>query len=104
MAHYRFYFHPVRYTSLGLSVIEAMMVGLPIIGLATTELVTVIRCGQNGYLDTNVDALVGVMKDLLKDRSPAASMGREARKTAEERFHIDRFVADWCRVFARVTT
>jgi NAD(P)-dependent dehydrogenase (short-subunit alcohol dehydrogenase family) len=28
---------PVRYTSLGLAVCEAMMLGLPIIGLATTE-------------------------------------------------------------------
>ena len=42
MAAYRFYFHPVRYTSLGLSLCEAMTVGLPVVGLATTELPTVI--------------------------------------------------------------
>src|SRR5690606_22183210 len=35
---YRFMFNPIRYTSLGLAVIEAMMVGLPVVGLATTEL------------------------------------------------------------------
>ncbi len=29
---------PIRYTSLGLAVIEAMMIGLPIVGLATTEM------------------------------------------------------------------
>ena len=47
---YRFMFNPIRYTSLGLAVIEAMMVGLPVVGLATTEMVTVIRDGISGGL------------------------------------------------------
>ena len=34
---YRFFFNPIRYTSLGLAVIEAMMIGMPVVGLATTE-------------------------------------------------------------------
>ena len=29
MSRYRFFFNPIRYTSMGLAVIEAMMVGLP---------------------------------------------------------------------------
>ncbi|MFL5778183.1 MAG: glycosyltransferase, partial [Chloroflexota bacterium] len=33
MAGYRFFFHPARYTSLGLAVIEAMLVGLPVVAL-----------------------------------------------------------------------
>ncbi len=37
-ARYRFFFNPIRYTSLGLAVIEAMMVGMPIVALATTEM------------------------------------------------------------------
>src|SRR4051812_19483405 len=40
-ARYRFFFNPIRYTSLGLAVIEAMMIGLPVVGLATTEMATV---------------------------------------------------------------
>src|SRR5205085_11481807 len=40
---YRFFFNPIRYTSLGLAVCEAMMIGMPIIGLATTEIATVIE-------------------------------------------------------------
>src|SRR5947209_4152115 len=45
VARYRFFFHPIRYTSLGLAAIEAMMVGLPVVALATTELVTVVENG-----------------------------------------------------------
>ena len=36
MARYRFFFNPIRYTSLGLAVVEAMTAGLPIVALATT--------------------------------------------------------------------
>ena len=51
-AEHRFFFNPIRYTSLGLSIIEAMMVGLPIVGFATTELATVIEGGRQGFLDS----------------------------------------------------
>jgi glycosyltransferase involved in cell wall biosynthesis len=102
-ARYRFLFNPIRYTSMGLAVIEAMMVGLPIVALATTEMVTVIRDGQNGFIDTDVERLAERMRILLKDRDLARSLGKEARRTALERFNIARFVADWNDAFAQVT-
>lgn len=102
MARHRFFFNPIRYTSLGLSILEAMMVGLPIVGLATTELVTVIRNGDNGFVDTRVDRLVEVMQQLLKDPAEARRLGENARRDAMERFHIDRFVGDWLRVMDEV--
>lgn len=104
MGSYRFYFHPARYTSLGLSLIEAMMVGLPVIGLATTELATVIRPGHEGYIDTNVDALVDAMRWLIGHPQDAEIMGEAARATASKRFHIDRFVNDWQRLLQEVTS
>ena len=57
-SHYRFFFNPIRYTSLGLAVCEAMMVGLPVIALATTEMVTVVENGVSGYVDTDIKKLV----------------------------------------------
>jgi glycosyltransferase involved in cell wall biosynthesis len=103
MARYRFFFNPIRYTSLGLAVIEAMMLGMPIVGLATTEMVTVIRNGVDGFLDTDVNRLVFHMKELLKDKEKAKRLGLEAQKTARERFNIDRFAAGWSAAFAEVT-
>jgi glycosyltransferase involved in cell wall biosynthesis len=102
MAQHRFFFNPIRYTSLGLSIVEAMMVGLPIVGLATTELVTVIRSGHNGLIDTRVDTLIDGMKMLLADPGEAQRMGERARQTAKERFGIQRFVTDWQRVLSSI--
>ena len=103
-SRYRFFFNPIRWTSLGLSVVEAMMVGLPIVALATTEMVTVIRNGENGYVDTRIDRLVEHMHRLLEDPQEARRLGDNARRYAESRFGIERFVHDWMQVFDAVTS
>lgn len=102
-ARYRFFFNPIRYTSLGLAVCEAMLLGMPIIGLATTELVMVIENGVAGYVDTNLDRLVQVMQALLHDPAEAQRLGAGARRYAQERFNIQRFIHDWEQAFFRVT-
>lgn len=99
---YRFYFHPIRWTSLGLAALEAMSVGLPLVGLATTELASVIHSGRNGIIDTDPARLVEAMRHLLEDRGHAALLGAAGRRTALERFGIDRFVADWSATFREV--
>jgi hypothetical protein len=95
MARYRFFFNPIRWTSLGLAVIEAMTIGMPIIGFATTELAAVIRNGESGWIDTDVDVLVQMMQRLLCDPAEARRLGDGARRIALERFHIARFARDW---------
>ncbi len=102
VADYRFFFNPIRYTSLGLAIIEAMMVGLPVVGLATTELASVVRHGETGYIDTRIDPLVEIMKRLAHDRDEAQTVGAAGRRMALERFGIDRFVADWMRLLEDV--
>jgi glycosyltransferase involved in cell wall biosynthesis len=102
MSRYRFFFHSCRYTSLGLAACEAMMIGMPIVAPATTEIVTVIRNGVNGYVDTNRAALADAMRELIAKPELAQAWGRAARETALQRFSISRFVADWERVLAEV--
>lgn len=97
-ARYRFVFNPIRYTSLGLAVCESLMLGIPVVGMATTEMVTAIENGVNGYVHTEVDVLIGRMKRLLKDRDEAFRLSRNARSLALERFGIRRFALDWDRV------
>ena len=104
MASYRFFLNPIRYTSLGLAVCEAMLVGMPVVGLATTEMVTAVTNGVTGWVDTNPRALVEPMRRLLEDPAEAGRMGREARRHAERRFGIKRFVADWERALAGVAS
>jgi glycosyltransferase involved in cell wall biosynthesis len=104
VARYRFFFNPIRYTSLGLAVCEAMTIGLPIVALATTENVTVIKSGVSGWLDTDLDKLAPHMHRLIRDPAEARSLGSKAREEALVRFDIRRFVADWERTFAEVTS
>ena len=103
VADYRFFFNPIRYTSLGLAVIEAMMLGVPVVALATTEMATVIENGKSGFADTNVEALIDHMRELLRNPALARALGEQGRRRAAERFNIGRFVADWNAALADVT-
>ena len=98
-AKYRFFFNPIRYTSLGLAVCEAMMTGLPIVGLATTEMAVTIENGVSGYIHTDVNLLIKKMKMLLEDPIKAYELGKGAKSTAEKKFNIQRFAQDWLSTF-----
>jgi glycosyltransferase involved in cell wall biosynthesis len=98
-ARYRFFFNPIRYTSLGLSIIEAMMVGMPIVALATTEIPTIIQNGVSGVTSTSVDDLIDGMRRLLTAPDEARRLGEAGQRVARERFSIDRFARDWDETF-----
>lgn len=102
ISQYRFFFNPIRYTSLGLSILETMMIGIPVVGLATTELVTVIRNEVSGYVHTDINYLADKMKGLLGNPELARELGREGQKVARDRFNIQRFARDWEETFSRV--
>jgi hypothetical protein len=102
IARHRFFAHPVRYTSLALALCEAMMIGLPVIGLATTELPRVIQDSGGGYVDSEIARLVDVSRELIRDRGRAQELGRKARAYARERFAIGRFARDWDDVLSEV--
>lgn len=101
-ARYRFFFNPIRYTSLPLALCEAMMLGMPVAALATTELPSVIAHGVSGVLRTDPMRLIEDMRELLRDPKLAAELGRGARRVAEERFNLARFADDWSRAFTDV--
>jgi glycosyltransferase involved in cell wall biosynthesis len=102
LGNYRFFFNPIRYTSLGLAVCEALALGLPVLGLATTEMSTAVENGVSGYVETDVARLISHARRLLGDPAEAAALSEGARKRAAERFAIERFVQDWTNVLARV--
>lgn len=95
LSHYRFFFNPIRYTSLGLAVIEAMTIGLPIIAVATTEMAQLVRSGYNGVADTRPAVLIDAMRALIREPALAREWGAAARCDALARFGIERFVRDW---------
>jgi glycosyltransferase involved in cell wall biosynthesis len=101
-ARYRFFFNPIRYTSLGLAVCEGMATGIPVVALGTTEHALAIENGVSGYVDTSVERLVARMRDLLADPEEARRLGEGARRRARERYSLERFVRDWDETFRLV--
>ena len=96
---YRFLFNPIRYTSLGLAVLESMMAGVPFVGLATTEYVTVVDNEVSGFIHTDIDYLIEKMRLLLENKAMAQTMGEKGKISAEKRFNIQRFVKEWKETF-----
>jgi glycosyltransferase involved in cell wall biosynthesis len=102
LARRRAYLHPVRWTSLGLSLIEAMHLAMPVVALASTEAVIAVP-PEAGVVSTDVAELVAGVRRLVADRDLATQMGKHARQFALERYGLARFLDGWDRLLAGVT-
>jgi hypothetical protein len=94
MARRRAYVHPFRWTSLGLALIEAMHLGMPVVALATTEVPAAVPPGV-GVVSNDLRALTDALRDLAGDRDAALEMGRRAREHARARYGLERFLDRW---------
>ncbi|WP_345564248.1 glycosyltransferase family 4 protein [Nonomuraea rosea] len=101
LARRRVYLHPYRWTSLGLALIEAMTLGLPVVALAATEAVEAVP-PEAGVLSTRVDVLAGALHDFVADPERASQAGKAARAAALARYGLGRFLADWDRLLTEV--
>jgi hypothetical protein len=101
MARRRLYLHPVRWTSLGLSLLEAMQLGMPVVALATTEVVEAVP-PEAGVVSTQVEVLADAARRLVADPEQARLMGKAARAAATTRYGLERFLADWDRLLDEV--
>jgi glycosyltransferase involved in cell wall biosynthesis len=96
------YVHPVRWTSLGLSLLEAMHLGMPVVALATTEVVEAVP-SDAGVISNRPERLHAAVRRYLSDPDAARLAGKAARAAALERYGLDRFLADWDRLLGEVT-
>jgi hypothetical protein len=94
MARRRVYLHPNRWTSLGLSLIEAMMLGMPVVAVASTEVPLAVP-REAGVVATRPEQLADALRDFCADADRARAAGQAARAHALERFGLDRFLAAW---------
>jgi glycosyltransferase involved in cell wall biosynthesis len=103
MARRRVYLHPIRWTSLGLSLIEAMHLGMPVVALATTEAPEAVP-PDAGVVSTRVDVLAAAARGYLADPDRARGAGLPARRAALERYGLRRFLDDWDTLLQEVTS
>jgi glycosyltransferase involved in cell wall biosynthesis len=98
----RAYLHPLRWTSLGLSLIEAMYLGMPVVALAATAACEAVP-PEAGVLSTCVETLCATLGRLMADPEEAREQGRHARRAVRERFSLERFLGDWDALLEQVT-
>lgn len=102
VAERRLYLHPMRWTSLGLSLIEAMHLGLPVVALAMTDAARAVP-PEAGIVSADVDELVRATARLIADPAEATERGRAARAAALQRYSLARFLHDWDALLAGTT-
>jgi len=90
----RAYLHLTRWTSLGLSLLEAMTMGCPVVALATTDAVTAVP-PDAGVLSTRIADLIDGCRYYLYDFDAAARAGAAGRAWALSRYGLPRFLDEW---------
>lgn len=99
MARRRIYLHLNRWTSLGLSLLEAMHLAMPVVVLGATEAYRAVP-PEAGFISTDPAELVRTARRLMADPDQARTRGLAARAYALEHYGLARFLQRWDEVFA----
>ena len=97
LARCRVYLHPMRWTSLGLSLLEAMHLGMPVLALAATEAPRAVP-PEAGAVSADVGELLRCARRLVANPEEARRRGLAAREAALERYGLGRFLDRWDEV------
>jgi outer membrane murein-binding lipoprotein Lpp len=103
VARRRVYLHTARWTSLGLSLLEAMFLGMPVVAVASTMAPLVVPA-EAGVVSADVETLASALDEFVSDPSAAAAAGKAARDFAMAHFSLDRFLHDWDRLIEACCT
>ena len=89
--------HPINFNEpFGLSVVESMACGTPVIAFNRGSMPELINHGHNGFLVQTVDEAVAAVHDIpMIERSAC-------RRVVEERFTADRMAKDYIDVYRRI--
>ncbi|MET0133378.1 MAG: glycosyltransferase [Kibdelosporangium sp.] len=103
LAKRRVYLHTTRWTSLGLSLIEAMHIGMPVVVLGTTEASRAVPV-DCGLVSADVDELVDGLCWLMSEPESARRIGEQAREYALANYGLARFLDDWDQLLMEVSS
>jgi hypothetical protein len=100
---HRAYLHPYRWTSLGLALLEAMVLGMPVLALATTEAPRAVP-PEAGLVTCDVAALHERAQRWLADHAAAREAGLAARAHVLGHYGLQRFLDDWDELLKEVAS
>jgi hypothetical protein len=101
MAQHFAYLHPYRWTSLGLSLIEAMTLGLPVLAIGATAAYEAVPPGA-GVVSADPERLIEAARRWAADPDEAREVGQAAREHALRQFGLSRFLDDWDHLLKEV--
>jgi glycosyltransferase involved in cell wall biosynthesis len=89
--------HPINFSEpFGLSVVESMACGTPVIAFPRGSMPEIIENGANGLLVSSIDEAVSAVKQIN-------SLDRQrCRQIVEKRFSKERMVKDYLKVYQRI--
>jgi len=97
VARRRVYLHTARWTSLGMSLVEAMYLGMPVVAVASTMAPLVVPA-EAGVVSADVKTLAFALEAFITDLPAATAAGKAARDFAMAHFTLERFLAEWDEV------
>ena len=101
LAGRRVYVHLCRWTSLGLSMLEAMYLGMPVVALSTTEAPEGLA-ESPAVITNDLERLRAAVREFIHDPATAQAVGRACRTAVIDRYSLQRFQTDWDRVLKEV--
>ena len=98
------FFLPSEYESFGLSALEAMACGVPVVASNTGGLPEVVEDGVSGFLHTpgDVPAMAESIRRLITDEPLATKMGKAARDRATSKFRREALLPVWEAYYERI--
>lgn len=89
--------HPIEFEEpFGLSVVEAMACGTPVVAYRKGSMPEIVRDGETGFLVDSQDQAIEALK-----RIPTLDR-RACRRWVEERFSVDRMVREYLDVYLKI--
>ena len=89
--------HPINFNEpFGLSVVETMACGTPVVAFNKGSMPELIEQGKNGFIVSNIEEAVKALRKIPQiDR-------KACRKTVEEKFTVERMADNYIKVYKKV--
>jgi len=85
---------PSLWEGLGIALLEAMLMGLPVVASSVDGILEIVENGKNGILvaPANVEALSNAIAELIRNPQLRQSLGKAAKEHILEKFEVRQYI------------